>query len=499
MNLGTALRNNPLFQLGIRTSLRKERLLPLLSFITVAGVALLSVSPPGSLDARRVLGFLFLLQAAFLFLFGANEVGKLAHQSTSSGMLDFHRISPFPKSLSIFGLVLGAPAAWWLSAAVVGLFAIPYVLDGGFGVVEFLQAQFFLALNALLVHLAMLSISFREVRGHSNRLGIVFVAALVVLPLMVSSMGLERGQGISNAVAHFTCLPVIAIFLGKWPDPTAFFGLVIPAKVMSIIIQGTMIFFLYSVAKRRFSSESTPSLSKPLALGILWFFLMLGLDLGIGRISSEGYGVDEGVTNRVAIALGSIGAFLAGVLVAATAPNALSYYRSLVRAKKTSRYGSVWNDFSLNTGITLFAALAVLVSVATLRVFQGNFQLLNQLQLFGVVSVVILQIGAVRQLIQIKWPSQDLYYSAFFVLIFWGLPILVGALLAYGNTSDLSAFVLSLSAPTLFAGINKGWATSTIFGLSINFALALGMLIEISRKATKLRSQAIESSTNSGK
>jgi|GEM_PF-4925909 len=490
----STLFDNPMFFLGARTSLRKERLFPLIALVCILGLAILFFVQPGVKAAQSMLIACLTFEAGFLLLAATNETSRLVHQATSSGMLDFHRISPFSRAKSVLGLAVGAPAAWWVASLIVALMGIPHVAGAELSLIGYLKVQVFLALNAFMIHMAVLATGFRSSKFNSNRFAIFMVMAFVFLPLVTGMHRYAPSERPALSIAHLSCMPILTEFFGKGSGHAGFFGLVLPSTLLCFALQSLVIFFLFVIAVRRFSSESSPSLSKPLSLGILMFVLILGLDLGLAVQSAEQGSGEQSNHLMMLSALGLVGAFTAGLLASATSPDSLSHFRALVRSRKNpnrAHHLVPWSDNALNPPVTIAAAALVFLSMAALIILTGNAsdfpglapQLISPL-------LLIMQIGYARQAIRLRWPSQDLYYSVFFILIFWGLPAFFAGLMSFGPLRDASEYVVRLSAPTLLMVKRKDIDWPWLLGVIVNSVVVGAIALNVHFSARTLQKQA---------
>src|SRR5262249_42097132 len=236
----------------------------------------------------------------------------------SSGILDFHRVSPLSPTELTLGFFFGAPIREYILLATT----LPYaLLCVGFGLPSahgLIQLMIALVAAAWLFHgLALLSALLARPRaGSRGAIGIIVFLVVVF----------------SQIVGAFMSRSSILVDLDQ---RLSFFGVSLPWLAVVLIYIGATLFFVFLASRRRMASDRIHPLSKVQAIAAM---LTLSILLVGGIWKQESYDILQIVALY----------FLVGtsiVTVAMVTPTQAEYIKGLLRARKQGQsHLPFWDD-----------------------------------------------------------------------------------------------------------------------------------------------------------
>ncbi|MEM9414141.1 MAG: hypothetical protein AAGA29_01525 [Planctomycetota bacterium] len=315
---------NPLVVRGVRTRLRPQALVSsALVTITVSAFLYILVytsakgnvplpddTTPEDLEviarnaARSAIVPLIIVQGIILMVLGTGAAAGGVARERSDRLLDYHRVTPMPPHAKIVGLLFGLPIREYFMFALTLPFVAYAAVRGGVPLMPLVQFYIVFFSSVWLYHLTgMVSGMIVE---RPWRAGFV-VQAMVLglyfgLPRLSTVMGLTTFEFLTVRPAFFGIVQEhlladwgqVRSFQEGWENAqadlryrrwrdVAFFNLQLHPLAFSLMVQGFVLFVLFSVIYRRWQGEARLLISKP--LGMLYFvviqFFVLGTLLGI--------------------------------------------------------------------------------------------------------------------------------------------------------------------------------------------------------------------------
>lgn len=435
--------DNPILVKHIRSRLRPQ---PLASGVAVVLILCLCIAWAGVqsdlFQKGTAFGLYLCLQAVILVVMGGSQVGLATAGAKSSGILDFHRVSPVPSTALVLGFFFGAPIREYALFAVTLPFSVFCLAFGEPSFRGFVQLMIALVLIAWIVHgLALLNGLL--VRSHRGTMGVMGLAGVFFLFL-----GVPLLFWASNASS-----------LVEMDVRLRFYWLFLPWLAVVLIMAGPILFLLFLASRRKMESDLNHPLSKPqglAALGLIGFVLE-GVcwrgDFGQATIQAPVNRDNLLVINITLLYLMVVGGL---ILAAMVTPNRAEYLKGLWRASNQGRNRlSVWHDLSLNRIFTAAACLAILAiaSIAGSHLDQtpgpqyahpGSFSLAT-----ATAVLVVGYLGLALQFFLLQFGRRGTTYFTLFLFIVWLVPVMIGAILAAGPRGDspesASLLILNLS------------------------------------------------------
>jgi hypothetical protein len=494
MSLTTLVWDNPILVKFVRSRLRRQQVIPLLTVVLLIAGALTwgsySAVRQGG-DANLVFVWLVILQGVLLLVIGAGQVATAIAQARETGMLDFHRLSPQSPAALVVGFALGAPIREYLAYILTIPFfiLIGYLCEVPFLALALLVVGFVVlaAFNYLLAMTVSLSVPANSLRSAGALLGLVLILVNILWAL--------------PPVTFFTALPLFFTQVGRVVDVEmtyTFFGMPMSGFLISLLHQAPLIVFLWFAALRKMRHERLPGLSRPMLLSL---FVFVGL-VSIGDVVATD-AVESGFsglgTEGLALSLLMQQFFLALFLVLSVTPNAgqflhgVRYYRKL----------GIWpvpqrSDRAGNLGVVLVVSLLLFVIGCGAAYASGISD--DSLPLAwlaaGVSATAVLTIGLGAQAFYLRFRKNGVTYFTLFVFLAWIMPLIIG-LLGYSTTGlGFWALVMCFSPlagifiPITGTGYEHGHV-SGIFSLGVSFTLALILLGMYVRAARSTIARAI--------
>jgi hypothetical protein len=424
--------DNPIFVKHMRSRLRVQALLSgivvvqaLCICIAWAGFQLNTFANGGAFTT------LFLLQIIIIMAVGGAQVATAVGGSRSSGILDFHRVSPLSRDELTLGFFFGAPVREYVLLATT----LPYaLLCVGFGVPSMLgliQLMVALIAFAWLFHgMGLLSALLAKPRVGS-RGGVGTVIFLVIMFAWVGVALISRAR----------------VMMVDMDQQLLFFGLSLPWLAVTLIYIAATLFYLYLASRRRMGSERIHPLSKPQGLAAVLTISILALG---GIWKQQSYDVLQVVALY----------FLVGTsifTIMMVTPTQAEYVKGLLRARKQGLSQlAPWDDLSLNW-LFLVGACAILLVTGTVIWTAGVHAPLalpagavaNYPLALALSVLVVAYFGLGMQYFFLRFGSRGTMYFGLFLFLAWLLPLVAGTIFMFASMprdrSQVGQFIYSVS------------------------------------------------------
>jgi hypothetical protein len=407
--------DNPIFVKHMRSRLRVQALL---SGIVVVQALCLCIAWAGfqlnTFANGGAFSTLLLLQIIIIMAVGGAQVATSVGGCRTSGILDFHRVSPLSRDELTLGFFFGAPIREYVLLATT----LPYaLLCVGFGAPTahaLIQLMIALVAFAWLFHgMGLLSALLAKPRVGSRG----GIGTLVFLMIMLSWVGLNVVSRVRVTV--------------DMDQRLSFFGVSLPWLAVTLIYISAALFFLYLAARRRMGSERIHPLSK--AQGLAAVLTISILCVG-GIWKQESYDILQVVALY----------FLVGVSIFSmlmVTPTQAEYVKGLLRARKQGLSKlAAWDDLALNW-LFLAGACAILLVTGTVIWAAGanaptalppgavsNYPLGIALSV-----LVVAYFGLGMQYFLLRFGSRGRMYFALFLFLAWLLPLVAGTIFMFAS------------------------------------------------------------------
>ena len=419
--------DNPIFVKHVRSRLRPGAAISWIAIVLTlcAGVTAVGIEYGWYRSGFTIISLLT-FQSILLGVMGASQIASIVGNVRTSGILEFHRVSPLTAAELVFGFLLGAPIREYMLFAVT----LPFV---GFcawmsvptprGAV---QLVILVVASSWVLHGLALLTSLMSRRATAARGASALIVLLCVLcaPGVLSLMQLVRSLDVAAR------LP--------------FFGYRLPWLFVVLIAEASVLLFVMLACLRKIRSDQIHALSKPQAIACL---LTLGI-LALGGMWNQGEAKLTCVVLTYALALLSI------VLLSSVTPDRTEYTRSLLRARRVGRdHARWWDDLAWNRGVLLIFCGIVFVipmlcwkfSLSTFEIPGERFRTIQLAIANGVLLVAYYGLGL--QYFLLRFPGRGMNFAGAFFILAWGIPLLVGATLASGSLeqAEIARIILALS------------------------------------------------------
>jgi hypothetical protein len=435
--------DNPIFVKHLRSRLRLQ---PLLSAIVVVQALCLCIAwagfQLGSFANGGAYAVLLILQIIIIVAIGGAQVATAVGGTRTSGILDFHRVSPLSPTELVLGFFFGAPIREYILLATT----LPYaLLCVGFGVPSahgLIQLVIALIAFAWLFHgMALLSALLAKPRvGSRGTIGVIVF--LVIMITQIAGAFLSRSS-----------------ILVDLDQRLSLFGISLPWLAVVLIYIAAALFFIYLAARRRMASERIHPLSKVQGIAVM---LTLSILLVGGIWKQESYDVLQVVALYFLVAT-SI------VTVVMVTPNQAEYIKGLLRATKQGEsHLRFWDDLALNR-VFLSILCAILLLTGTVIWRAGidapmalpSDAVSNYPMGVAMSVLVVAYFGLGLQYFYLRFGSRGKMYFGLFLFLAWVLPMVAGTIYLFASmpmaSNQTGQIIYSLSP---LAGI----ATSSVGG-----------------------------------
>jgi hypothetical protein len=425
------LLDNPIFVKHVRSRLRLQATL---SAVVVVQALCLCIAWAGfQLDTfanGTAFGFVLLLQILIIVAIGGAQVATAVGGSRSSGILDFHRVSPLSRDVLTLGFFFGAPVREYVLLATTlpyALLCVAFGVPSAHGLVQLMIA---LISVAWLFHgLALVGALLARPRAGSRTSGGLLIFLLIVVSWLSTAFVGRAG---------------VMVDLDQ---ELKFFGVALPWLAVMLIYIAAALFFIYLAARRRMGSERVHPLSKVQGIGAVLATSILCVG---GIWKQEAYDVLEVVALY----------FLVGVSIFALVmitPTQAEYVKGLLRAKKQGLgHLSAWDDLTLNRHF--LASVCAILLVTGTAIWRAGIEAplalpaeaVNNYPLGIAMSVlVVAYFGLAMQYFSLRFGARGKMYFGLFLFLAWILPMIGGTIFMFASmprdASQQGQFIYSLS------------------------------------------------------
>ncbi len=435
--------DNPILVKHIRSRLRPQALA---SGVAVVLILCLCIAWAGLRSALfqngTAFGLYLCLQMVILVPMGGSQVGVAMAQAKSSGILDFHRVSPVTPSALVLGFFFGGAIREYVLFAVTLPFSLLCLAFGEPSFRGFVQLTMALVIIAWLTQgLALLNgLMTRSYRGSMGVMGLGGVFFLFL------------GAPLLFATSRASALVEMDIRLG-------FYGFSLPWLAVVVIVAAPILALMFLASRRKMESDLNHPLSKRQALLALCViaFILVGIcwrgEFGQARLLGRLNRDDLLVIDIILLYLMVVAALIVATMVT---PNRAEYLKGLWRATKQGKKRlSLWHDLSLSRLFVAAACLVVLVAATVvggqINEAQGpQYTHLGSFSLATATAVLVVgYLGLALQFFMLQFGRRGPTYFTLFVFFAWLLPLIAGAILASSSTVNrpggASVLILNLS------------------------------------------------------
>ncbi len=423
--------DNPILVKHIRSRLRPPALGAGAGAVALLCLVILATSlPQGFYRKGNTFALYLMLQTILLVIMGSVQVGSAMSQAKSSGILDFHRVTPLSPGRLVIGFFLGAPIREYVLYAVTLPFVFYCIALGEPTFLGFINLTVALFLAAWLLQGVALLNGLLVPAGKSTR---AFVGGASVLFLFI-------GAPVFFAVFQSGRLADIPFRLG-------FFGLSLPWIAVAVFVSLPLLFILYLASVRKMASDSNHPLSKIQGLlalatvGLLLVGVVWKGDFGQPNANPP-HPDDRRTMTVVVLYLLALAGLMLPTMVTA---NRAEYFKGLWRAQKLGlKTLSAWDDLALNRWFVAAVSLMVL-GLCTWSTYvldpAGNRTIDRNMGLAIAVAVITVAATALAlQFFLLQFGRMGATFFALFLFVTWLLPILAGILLSLGVTWGSGAY-----------------------------------------------------------
>lgn len=410
--------DNPIFVKHLRSRLRPQ---PLASAVTITLVLCLCIVYAGfqlnAFQSGGAFGALFALQAIVLGIIGTAQVSTSVSTAKTSGILDFHRVSPLSPAELVFGFFFGPPVREYLLFACTLPFAAFCLAVDALNFRELLQLMILLISTSWVLHGLSLVSALATKRQSAGARGVL---GFIIFSLMLSN-GLFTGFGnVLNTLDH---------------DPRLdFFGVSLPWLVVVLLYQIPVLLFTYLAARRKMESERLHPFSKPQGGAAMATLGVLALG-GVWTMNG---------TDWMALGLIYVLAAVGLIVTVMVTPTQAEYSKGVWRALRPGQPRvSYWDDLAINR-VFLITICAVVLAAATIgwnrlaerRMFAGTLDRDSFPLAIANGVLVVAYFGLAHQYFQLRFGRRGANYLALFLFLTWGVPLLVGSILLFASFAD---------------------------------------------------------------
>jgi hypothetical protein len=443
--------DNPILVKHLRSRLRPSQAVPVAAIVLVMAVCTTWAGMINWIDVSSAVTMVLGFQVVILTLGGSNQINASLGGARTSGILDFHRVSPVPPGVVALGFFLGAPIREYVLAAI----SVPFALilassldafDSWTGLLRIVQVEVALLATTWVVHAVTMISCLARKKARGSLQGAV-VGFFLLLGLGYGAIGLAFG----------------AQWLMGESRTMNFFGAMIPWLAWLLIFEAPALGFLGLAAARKMGADRTHAYTKAQALACMATLTVLAL-AGLWKVARllPATPFDEPTpTDAIILAAVYVLSLAAMVLAVTITPDAGEYTKGVRRAARAGRRRpGPWSDAGSNR-VALFA-LAALVLVGATAVVQvvgrqpildaagvaatGGVDLSDEAWLasrqamasrpiaIGVLTVAYVGLGL--QFFSLRSRRSGVVLMGLFLFLAWLVPMLAGAALGLGGPAD---------------------------------------------------------------
>ena len=414
--------DNPIFIKHCRARLRSAQLFPSLAIVMVIGMLICLMGYQwNGIGNGQTFGGLLMFQAILLGVMGASQVTSSVGQARSSGILDFHRVTPMRPFSMIRGFLFGGPVREYLMFAATLPFSMFCVWMGAPGALTAIQLLLVLIFGSWLMHtLGLLNALGGKVKTGSRGNNVVGLVMFLIFGMSWFSYGFLAAPTAldENPFGYFYMMSLPWLF------------------VFSIALFPAIGFLLVG-ATRKLVSEKQHLFTKPQALGAMatTAFVSLGLL----------WGAREEMTWTLLLLYALL---VVGIVLVTSVTPALDEFSKGVRqaAKEGRTYPSAWSDRGLNR-ISLFCICLILLVSTTVCWYQVERPVqvgpaLREASYSLPIALGVLTLayyGLALQYFLLRFGRRGPVFLALFLFLIWLVPLACSAASAMANARNWAA------------------------------------------------------------
>ncbi len=443
------LTDNPIIIKQTRVRLKRSSMI---SWMMIVGVlASASIWMEYQFKTKRYdrsAGYMLGAMIFMMLIIGATQLALMINTTRSSGMIDFHRLSPqSPRSL-LFGFMIGGP----IREYAIVLFAIPFlvmacILYGTplLGLIQILLAILMLTLvmHGMTIVSAMLAKNTNPNAAKGATWGI-FAAMGMLGPIFSGTLAIDR--------------------LAGDPPMVYFFGVKANALMVFSGVAGIAVVFFMIAGVRRFQDDIRPSLTKRQAI----MAMSLSILVGWGFMFHVNYFNNSYIYLAELIVIG-IWAVLSFLLIATASPERVAYIGGLRRSLRLGlRRPSPFQDRALNRWVLLIFAGIVTIGIAGLYSIR-NEENHKTLPLPGASTatavLMVIEFGLAMQYYRLRIGKLAGGALALFLFVAWFMPFMLGMALSLvsnmPNENEGLGYVIMSISPVFGVPLGAGVVSIT--------------------------------------
>ncbi len=409
--------DNPIFIKHLRSRLRRQ---PLVSAIVVTVVLCICIAWSGfvlkSFTTGGAFGALFALQAVILAIMGSTQVGTSVSSARTSGILDFHRVSPLSATELVLGFFFGAPVREYLLVACT----LPFVLLClAFGTPDF-RGLVQLMIVLIATSWVLQGFSLLNALVMKRQTGSRGVVGLLIFLGLFSGTFITGFGRVANLVEQEPRLSL--------------FGISLPWLAVVLLYEAATLFFIFLASCRKMESERLHPFSKPQAVAAMTTLAVLI----VGAVW------DLSDLEAMAVTVLYLLVIIGILLTITVTPTQAEYYKGLWRAVKQGRpRPSFWDDLSPNRPFLAVVCALVLIAgtIAWRRLggaMAGNSSAMRSAFPLAIANgvLVVAYFGLAHQFFQLRFGRRGSNAMALFLFMIWGVPLVLGTIMLFANFSD---------------------------------------------------------------
>jgi hypothetical protein len=491
------LESNPILLKQIRTRFRKGQFFGAATIIAVLalGATSLLVASRAPPDAGVYLGLGAL--PLVLLLVGNNQVHLAVRGSITSGMIDFHRISPTPASQLAFGFVFGGAIRELALAAMLALIPMGFAIACG-KLLPTMLVILAVFLNAFMWYSVTAAASMNPGTGN-RRPGGMLVFGFYILSFIT---------GFQFGFEYFTFIPAWSAFTDN--ELTKMFGrnrLVPMGQLLGLDVSNAIVLafhqlpvFVFSMLAftRKLGLTTRPYFSK---------WQLIAIAATVSAVTALDFGHLDPVTTMAGGPAGSgiavgVSALVLLALFCGHTPTADRWRRGRARQALLGRPFS----WSMDEAMILTSAVVGLAAIAIPAVIVrllgailtrpglfletiANGDLLSLLRPFGSLGVGLLASGIfllghtlALQYFRLRFGAGAVAASILFVMLLWVIPLFVSGGIALAGGTDIAIYApLSISPPAVLGSgaalVGYGYVTMVPLGVNLAIIVIFGSLL----------------------
>lgn len=435
----TLVFDNPILVKHVRSRLRQPVLVPVLIVtLILASLTIWACFKLGAVNNGIAFAIITAAQCAILYLSGSMQVATAIADARSSGILDFHRVSPVRSVALTVGFTLGAAIRDWVLFAALIPFSLACVGGGNPDAIGWLKSMSAIIVAGLLYH------TFAAVIGATARQRTAGGAAVLLAIVLFS---------IPSTSPVLTCVAATHLY-PELPLQARFFALRLPHYVIGMLHQLPLLAFVFVAAVRKIRREQARVYARKTAIllfAVVGFFVLA---------DSYYWWLRADVPSELPpIVAAYIMGFIGLVLAAVVCPGWGDFANGIRRARKLGRKRpSPMDDFASNlTPVAALSAITLAVPLLSVALSHGHHEIrIPALKSAFVAAATVLYFGCALQTFSLRFRRNATVYLALFLFLCWIVPLLLAMVAGMTNAEEaigMTCLAFSPLASVTFGGI----------------------------------------------